>query len=108
MPNNNQSRMVIDLESRAEFERLNYDIETQRAIVRAAESRAAVLSARATGPNGEAYREHADGSQGELDDAQAKLEELEGNLNEWTADLEGTRNPLSDVYGNYAPNARVA
>lgn len=85
-------------------------IMTARAVLNAAETRAQVLGMKASRPDGERFREHADEALADVKSKAQELEDLETDplMGGPARDPEGTRPGLSDVYGNYAPNQAVA
>jgi hypothetical protein len=85
-------------------------IVTARAVLTAAETRAQVLGAKASRPDGERFREHANEALSAAQEKAKELEELETDpiMGGPARDPEGTRSGLADIHGNYAPNQRVA
>jgi len=94
-----------------EFDRVAFNahlhkVATQEAIVRAAESRAQVLSSKAS--QNEKFGDAASEAIAQVQDEQEKLDQLIDERDNWGKDLEGTKISLSDKVGNFAQNARVA
>lgn len=94
-------------EDRLAFNRHLHDVATQESIVRSKQSRVQVLISKANA-NPDRYQEHADAAVAEMREAQEKLDELNETTANWGKDLSGTRNTLSDRFGNFARNAEVA
>lgn len=99
--------MELGVEDRLAFNRHLHDVATQEAIVRSCESRLQVLSSKASQAP-DRYGSHLEEANGELDEAMSKLDEMREMTDNWGKDPEGTRNTLSDKFGNFARNTRVA
>lgn len=100
--------MIVNMtpSDRLSYNKLVFNRETVAAIMRSRESRAIVLSAKASVNS--AFSEEAAKAVAEACEAQKAYDLICSEVDNFDGGLEGTRMTLSDTMGNFPANARVA